>query len=139
MYAPSFRLKCFESISEKKKFGVMHMLLEALVMANVAYLLDHPETPRLYQAGVRYVPEPDGRDEWQDIADTIERRNGDCEDLACWRIAELRVRDGERSARSYITVAPLPDSQGRLVTTYHIQVRRADGRVEDPSRLLGMQ
>jgi len=138
VYAPSFRLVSFDLIPQGYKFAILDHLLEALTMANVAYLLTHPQTPALYKAGVRYVPEPDGVDEWQDIPDTIERRSGDCEDLACWRVAELRV-SGEVGTTRHISVADLPDNSGRLVTTYHISVRRQDGRIEDPSRLLGMR
>ncbi len=137
MYAPSFRLVSFDLIPPGYKFGVLNHLLEALTIANVAYLLTHPNTPLLYQSGVRYQAEPDGRDEWQDIPDTMQRRTGDCEDLGCWRLAELRV-GGEIGAAPFITVSDLPDQSGRLVTTYHICVRRQNGTVEDPSRLLGM-
>jgi hypothetical protein len=139
MYAPSFRLRSFETISETKKFGVLQFLLEALTMADVAFLLDNPGTPDLYASGVRYEQEPDGRDEWQDIPDTLARRTGDCEDLACWRVAELRVRYGEPNATRAITVATVLDSRGQPVTLYHITVQRQDGRTEDPSRELGMR
>ena len=65
------------------------------------------------------------------------RRTGDCEDLACWRVAELRMA-GERNATHAISVDDLPDRSGRIVTTFHIFILRGDGRSEDPSRLLGM-
>ena len=107
----------------------------------MGYLLLFPGCPcSLYDSGIRYVEEPPGRDDWQDIAETLERQEGDCEDLACWRVAELRVRLGERAATHVVTVQDLPDPRtGDVVTTYHIAVRRADGRLEDPSRLLGMK
>ena len=138
MYAPHFRLKSFETISEGFKFGILQKLLEALTIANVAYLLKYPNTPLLYESGVRYLSEPPGRDDWQDIPDTLARGNGDCEDLACWRVAELRVRFGDRFATRRITVAQLPDDQGRSVTTFHISVFSPFFGREDPSRLLGM-
>ncbi len=139
MYTPSFRLASFDSISDAKKFAVLQYLLEALTMANVAYLLDHPATPDLYASGVRYLQEPDGRDEWQDIPDTLARQSGDCEDLACWRVAELRVRHGEPNATRSISVSTLLDGRGRPVTMYHITVLRQNGEQEDPSRKLGMR
>lgn len=138
MYTPSFRLRSFDTITEGQKLGVLQHLLDALTMANVAYLLAQPHTPLLYESGVRYASEPADRDEWQDVPDTLARRAGDCEDLACWRVAELRVRLGEKGATHRITVDELPDDRGRMVTTYHISVFRADGSVEDPSRKLGM-
>jgi hypothetical protein len=137
MYAPCFRLVSFDVIPDGYKFTVLDHLLEALTMANVAYLLTHPQTPLLYASGVRYEQEPDGRDEWQDIPDTIARRTGDCEDLACWRVAELRA-SGEIGATRAISVSDMPDHSGKMVTTFHICVLRQNGSIEDPSRRLGM-
>lgn len=137
MYAPSFRLVSFDTIPEGYKFAILDHLLEALTMANVAYLLTYPRTPLLYESGVRYEEEPDGRDEWQDIPDTLARRTGDCEDLACWRVAELRVAGGIGATRA-ISVSDMPDRSGKLVKTFHICVLRTNGTIEDPSRRLGM-
>src|SRR5260370_17288635 len=92
MYGRYFRLRSFGTISDSQKFGVMRCLLEALTQANIAFLLRVPHTPDLYGSGVRYLAQPDGRDEWQDIPDTLLRMNGDCEDLPCWRVAGLPVR-----------------------------------------------
>ena len=139
MYTPSFRLRSFESISEGYKLAVMQNLLEGLTLANVAYLLSQPHTPDLYASGVRYLEEESGVDEWQDIPDTLARRTGDCEDLACWRVAELRVRYGEPLATRGISVDDIPDKAGILVVTYHITVVHQDGAKEDPSRRLGMR
>jgi hypothetical protein len=140
LYTPAFRLRSFDSIPDAAKMHVLSSLLDALTLANVAYLLSHPHTPNLYESGVRYEEEPPGRDEWQDIADTIARRRGDCEDLACWRIAELRVRSRETRATHGVTVSEIPDRRrpGRFVTTFHIRVVHEDGSIEDPSRILGM-
>lgn len=137
MYAPQFRLKAFETLDVQSKFQVLRALLEALTMADCWYLRAHPATPRLYESGVRYLEEAPGVDEWQDIPDTLARRSGDCEDLACWRVAELRM-NGEPNATHEISVDDLPDQTGQIVTTYHIFVRRGDGSHEDPSRKLGM-
>ena len=139
MYAPNFRLKSFESISDGYKLAVLQNLLEGLTIANVAYLLSQPHTPDLYASGVRYLEEEPGVDEWQDIPDTLARRTGDCEDLACWRVAELRVRYGEPTATRGISVDEIPDKSGVLVVTYHITVVHQDGTTEDPSRRLGMR
>lgn len=141
MYAPHYRLKSFEYIPEHAKLGVLDFLLEALTAANVAYLLLRPETPTLYESGVRYEEEPPGRDEWQDIPDTIVRRRGDCEDLACWRMADLRLGRAEAhepNARFFISADDLPDGTGGTVHTFHIMIHRENGQIEDPSRRLGM-
>ena len=139
MYAPSFRLVSFDLIPPGYKTVILHHLLDALIIANVAYLLTHRQTPLLYESGVRYVPEPDDRDEWQDIPDTLQRRGGDCEDLGCWLIAERRVVFGETATEPDISEADLPDSSGRMIRTYHIRVRHPDGRITDPSKVLGMR
>lgn len=105
--------------------------VEALSRANVDYLLAHPRTPMLHRSGVRYRREPRGRENWQSIPDMLRRGFGDCEDLAAWRIAEIRVHGGH--AVPYIL------SKGNA---YHVKVLRNDGIsrvVEDPSRELGMR
>ncbi len=108
------------------------MLLEVLIAANVAYLRTR-QVKRLYESGIRYCEEALHVDDWLDIPETLARGVGDCEDLACWRIAELRVRDDEH-ALPYLSRADRPDH-----VLYHVKVRRVDGRIEDPSRILGMR
>jgi hypothetical protein len=133
LYAPHFKLRAFDTLSNDAKHVALMQLLEALVAVNVAWLKEHAEAPWLYESGVRYEEEPPGRDDWQDIPETIALRVGDCEDLGCWRIAELRARVFERA---------LPFVKRSVTgprTVYHVAVRRADGRLEDPSRILGMR
>lgn len=112
---------------------VVSALCDALVRIDRDYLRRHPATPPLYQSGVRYQEEPPGVERWAPVGKVLELRYGDCEDLACWRCAELQERDGER-ATPLVERSWLP-AVGWL---YHVVVRRADGRIEDPSRLLGM-
>lgn len=123
-------------------------MLDALTALNVDYLLEHPNTPDLYRSGIRYEAEPAGQEQWLTIPWCLLRLQqgggADCEDLACWRVAELRVRYGERDA---IPIWTSKDNGqgGRL---YHIKVGRGanpnpkagwfGSRVEDPSALLGM-
>ena len=133
MYDPRFELTCFETIDPDSKIEILEALLGALVLANLAYLRSHPDTPRLYASGVRYESEPPGRDNWQDIPRTLALKNGDCEDLACWRVAELIARDG-RAARPLVRTVHW---QGRVI--YHVQVTGPGMREpEDPSVRLGM-
>lgn len=106
------------------------MLLE-LLAKDEAYLRENPQTPLLIDSGVRYEREPPGQELWLTIPWVRLMGHGDCEDLACWRAAELRVR-GE-DARPFHTLRYTP--KGRL---YHIRVKRADGTIEDPSAALGM-
>ena len=134
VYAPHFYLRAFDTLPEPARLDALAHLLEALVLVNCSWLREHPRTPTLYESGVRYLEEPPGRDDWQDIPETLTRGDGDCEDLACWRLAELRVRWFE-DARPFVKCTV---STPRHVV-YHVQVRRSDGRIEDPSRVLGMR
>lgn len=85
--------------------------------------------PRLYESGVRYVREPRGSEDWQTVERALKSGRADCEDLACWRAAELQLR-GEAARAEVI-------KSGRA--KYHALVRRGDGTIEDPSIVLGMK
>jgi hypothetical protein len=90
---------------------------------------DPGKYPALYQSGFRYRREPPGSEIWQPVSQVAQSRSGDCEDLAAYRVAELR-KAGERATARVIRVNP---------ELRHVMVVRADGRLEDPSRVLGMQ
>lgn len=97
-------------------------------LAQVAQVqLSHLRLPPLYAAGVHYQRE-DGTEKWLGPLDVYAAGVGDCEDLVAWRVAELRM-SGERA--NPLCYEPRPG----LV---HCVVRREDGQIEDPSRLLGM-
>ena len=132
LYAPHFKLRAFDTLSDEAKIAALAQLLEALAAVNEAWLRENPTAPWLYESGVRYEEEPDLRDDWQDIPETIALRVGDCEDLGCWRLAELRTRVREY-ARPFVKRSVVGAR-----TDYHVAVQRADGRLEDPSRILGM-
>lgn len=106
--------------------------LRALVAQNLAWLIVHPNTPKLYDSGVVYEREPPGQEEWQTIPSVIDQGSGDCEDLAAWRVAELQ-RAGEPAR---IITKSARQLSGKLLI--HVLVRRGDGTLEDPSMLLGM-
>jgi hypothetical protein len=106
----------------------LRILLEALCSLNAYHLSIHSDTPPLFTSGVRYQSEPPGIERWSTIPDVIRRGVGDCEDLACWRVAELR-NAGEAARPHILRIDP---------TLFHIQVDRYD-RLEDPSRILGMR
>ena len=111
------------------------LLLEASTQVNQLYIRSHPGLPLLYQSGVRYQNEPRGQgyEEFAPLATVYERGWGDCDDLAPIRCAELRERFGERAT---IRVQWKKHPTGKL---FHIVVRRGDGSIEDPSRILGMR
>jgi predicted transglutaminase-like cysteine proteinase len=87
--------------------------------------------PRLYDGSIRYAREPAGRERWQTARETAQRGQGDCEDLAAYRVAELH-RAGETAATIIAKVI-------RPNELMHIMVRRANGSIEDPSAYLGMK
>lgn len=148
-------------------------LLWALIFANEAYLLGHGRlAPTLYTSGVRYEkeePRPgrtgcaggNGAERFFGIDQVRREGKADCEDLASWRVAEVRLGrwDGRRGApvrpgHPPITICeepyPLRPSGPRVLpgffsrviapgmTMYHIIVAWPDGYIEDPSRTLGM-
>lgn len=110
----------------------LEWMLECLVNINREVLRHFPEIPNLYDASVKYARE-DGTEDWESILSVIRHRQGDCEDLACWRVAELRERFKE-AARPIVRYR---NDDG--FWHYHIQVLRGDGKtIEDPSARLGM-
>lgn len=114
-------------------------LLEALTLADQIYLRQHPECPHPYLSGVRYEEEPFGQEDWQSIRELLERKTGDCEDLAAYLCAWKREREGI-PARCYFTHRNVRHAQtGGMVALYHIVVRYPNGQIEDPSRRLGMK
>ena len=132
-YTPRFEFRAFESFDHETKVLVLAHMLDALIAADVAYLRAHPATPLLYGSGVRYLREPPGTDNWQDIPRTLELKSGDCEDLAAWRAAELIVHG---DARAHCELRTYADGG---VTFYHVITVRGDGTPEDPSRIRGMR
>jgi hypothetical protein len=135
MYRITFVINLFKGEHDRPlSHDTLRTLLFALMHVDELYLRAHPETPPLYQTGVRYQEEPPGQEDWQDIPTTIALKIGDCEDLACWRAAELRVKYGIQAVPTFVWKKRA--NGGYL---YHILVRHPDGRVEDPSRALGMR
>lgn len=101
--------------------------LEELCTLNEAFLRLNPRLPDIYKAGVRYLAEPPGEENWLTYPVLISLRAGDCEDLACARVAKLRQKGEHAKPHLY--------HKGNL---WHVMVRRGNGRIEDPSSALGM-
>lgn len=134
-YRLCFALDLFSGEKERAlSRATLDLMLNTLFQIDVLYLRAHPEAPGIYQSGVRYMEEPPGQEEWQDIPTCISMKIADCEDLASWRAAELVVRHGI-AARPIFKEQKLPD--GRYL--YHIVVLLPNGSIEDPSRILGMR
>ena len=143
-----FCLRAFATEAERPiSHKFLRVLLNALTAIDVYYLRANPGCPPLYSSGVRYEEEPIGQEDWCEIQTVLQQGWGDCEDLACWRCAEIIVK-GER-ARAHDPSAPavhsLPIFRWRRLnestTLYHILcLHDIAGKrtIEDPSRILGM-
>lgn len=103
--------------------------LEGLVACNYAILAKSKRCPGIYSAGVVYKRERKGREQWQTAPEVLRAGFGDCEDLAAWRAAELRVA-GIPARAVVIRTGP---------KMFHAVVRYPDGHIEDPSKRLGMK
>ena len=133
MYLIHFKLASFgKSIGLNRK--ILEILLRALTEIDCLILKADRSIPPLYRSGVVYKREAIGQEDWCDLSEVLNLGFGDCEDLACWRAAELIVRHG-------IAARPIVRGPKRLrngVMMYHIQVQLPDGSIEDPSKKLGM-
>jgi hypothetical protein len=107
--------------------------------------------PKLYESGVRYIREPEGQEHWEDIHSIINNLGADCEDLAAWRVAELRDMgiaarpawrhrrvESEDSQKQYslyhiLVAIPVPEGHGKFVKSLNGWFE-----IEDPSAKLGM-
>lgn len=110
----------------------VRIMLAALCTANVFVMSQLAAAgrplPQLYRSGVVYRRQA-GPERFRLAPDVYARRGGDCDQLCCWRVAELRLA-GETGARAIPKVI-----NPKLI---HVVVRRADGSIEDPSKRLGM-
>jgi hypothetical protein len=112
---------------------VVRSLIQALVMVNRIELRSDKKIPPLYKAGVRYQREGRGKESFQDVYNVLANKVGDCEDLCAWRVAELQEAGENASIR-----VKWAENRKTGKKLFHIQVRRGNGSIEDPSRLLGM-
>lgn len=103
--------------------------LSALVSGLVAVdreLIADLSLPSLYTTKVVYRREGRGFERWQTADEVIRSGSGDCEDLASYRAAELQLAGEDAEAIVYRTMR----------RTFHVVVRREDGSIDDPSRVL---
>ena len=120
--------------ADARAVRILEKCLALLVDVNESYLDLHPECPLMYLSGIRYEQERPREELFKSIPVILQDpRHIDCEDLACWRVAELRRRFNEPGAKVFYYWREAPGMK-----LFHIQVLRANGHVEDPSVLLGM-
>ncbi len=111
---------------------VLDPMLEAVTRTNVS-LLERgvvPDADAAIAAGVVWRPEPPGDEHFDPATTVVARGWGDCDDLAPYKAASLRVRGED------------PGAYARVVEThpgnYHAIVQRSDGSIDDPSAAAGM-
>jgi len=108
--------------------------------------------PPLYASGVRYQEDPPGKENWRDCFAILAYvaatgRGVDCDQLICWRVAELRSAGIAAEpvikwqhipaavARRLYPTMKIPDDGLWMI---HCCVRFPDGSIEDTSKNLGM-
>lgn len=80
--------------------------------------------------GLRWRPEPPGDEHFDHAGLAGARGWGDCDDLAPWRAATLRVSGLDPDATAIVRRSG--------PHRWHAVVQRSDGQIEDPSRAAGM-
>ena len=139
MYRATFEFGIFNGLDGKDAALPMRATehgCDFLFRCNVDYLLAYGDrVPRFHAAGLHYKSPEDacGSDIWQDIPTLLGRRFGDCKDLACYRAAELVVRD-RVAAKPFVKRRFYPDG----FALYHVVVLLPNGEFEDPSVECGM-
>jgi hypothetical protein len=103
-------------------------LLEGLVRLDLSQLR-RGLAPPIYSSKVRYKREARGREDWQSAVAAMRSGGADCEDLAAWCAASYRLA-GVNARAIVKQVAP---------GLKHCLVLLPDGRIEDPSKRLGMK
>ena len=130
-------------LTDRESVEVARGFLKGVVAVN-RMLIRSGKLKPMYRSGVRYRREPDGEESFVDALTTQRRGFGDCAHLAAWRVAELQealaaaIRNGNVKNTSKLRWPSLRLYMRPASRSVHVQVRHSDGRIEDPSRLLGM-
>lgn len=110
-------------------------LLDCLLMIDIHYLRKYPNLPLVYGSGVTYEHDGKKDDPFRCVLRCLDVGTADCEDLACWRAAELRVKFGIHASPCF--VRKMREDGTELI---HIFVRLpGQNNFEDPSKILGMR
>lgn len=110
---------------------VLDAALEAVTRLNEQLIKDgSASTFKQALPRVRWKPEPPGAEHFDHAGIVSARGWGDCDDLAPWHAASLRVTGEDRGADAIV----VPSGPRR----WHAVVRRSDGKIEDPSASAGM-
>jgi hypothetical protein len=110
---------------------ILNAALEGVTRLNER-LIDEGAVPTFRESvnHVRWKPEPPGGEHFDHAAIVNDRGWGDCDDLAPWHAASLRVTGEDPGARAV--------ARRSGPKRWHCEVKRSDGTIEDPSREAGM-
>lgn len=151
-----------EDNSVEAHFAPLVFMLEGLIKLNVWHLTRNQKRagrgqeqliPPLYASGLYYQEDKPGREDWRDAPAIWDRFKAtgagcDCDQLICWRTAELRVAG--IAAEPVIKWQHLTQKQASSLGysssfvpvdglwLIHCCVRFPDGSIEDTSKNLGM-
>lgn len=124
---------------ERGPFSPIIMTLQTLVGIN-RWQLRQRRYPLLYRSGIYYKTIPPAT-QWYDIPTLMKVGYGDCKNLVAWRVAELLNAGVECKPCIKWKYVDCEDSRGLPFTILliHVMVMYPDGRIEDPSAILGMK
>lgn len=152
---------------ERGPFAPLLMTLKNLVDIN-KWQLKQKSYPLLYKSGIFYHTDPSTylinyeagamnyspSSEWYDIPTLLKIGKGDCKNLVAYRVAELshyyRIETIPIIKWRWVAKGPnnvFYDWKSRMknhpdyfqkVLLVHVMVKYPDGRIEDPSKILGM-
>jgi hypothetical protein len=111
---------------------VLDAALESVTRLNEAMLAkgEVPTFSKGLHYGIKWKPEPPGAEHFDHAKTVIQRKWGDCDDLAPWQAASLRHNGDDPGARAV--------AQRSGPNRWHAVVQRSDGTIEDPSKRAGM-
>lgn len=106
--------------------------LEAVTRLNEQMITsgEVPTFDRALRYGIQWRPEPPGEEHFDSADKVIKRKAGDCDDLAPYAAASLRVTGEDPGARAVVR----PSGPKR----WHAIVERSNGSIDDPSLRAGM-
>ena len=110
--------------------AVIEAALEGLVGANMVLIAEGLVPLSPVDAGVRYKKEPSGFEEWNIATKVVKLGHGDCEDLAAWECAGIRMT---QDPGAMVIIEPVGTS-----SNYHATVLLSSGQRIDVCRELGM-
>jgi hypothetical protein len=138
-YKATDEIGLFQGLSDQElSFRFMARKMDTLIETNIDEMLGYV-IPTLYSSGITYehtITEGDERYDanWKDCIQCIVTKKANCKSLVAYRIAELRLNGFKAS---YSLIQKINDDEDQT-QDWHVQVRHADGTLEDPSALLGM-